>query len=145
MPICTSVNLKPGEPQPQAGRDRLQSSSRPGNAGRRTVDGLVDVANQEHIALLKQGAEVVNLQRPQHPEMTLDLAVEDLDGLDLRNMDLSGAYFGHANLGNTKLVNAKLVGADFSNASLDEADLTGADLSDAAMAGWSRCFTWRRS
>jgi uncharacterized protein YjbI with pentapeptide repeats len=64
------------------------------------------MANKEHLKILKQGMEIWNRWRVDHPETK-----PDLSGADLREADLS---------------RADLTGAD-----LTGADLTGADLREA--------------
>jgi uncharacterized protein YjbI with pentapeptide repeats len=67
------------------------------------------MANDEHVALLKQGVAAWNAWREENP------------GVDV---DLSGA-----NLSRATLFYAKLSGADLSKAILIGADLSGANLS----------------
>ncbi len=99
------------------------------------------MASQEHLDLLKQGAEVWNMWREAHPDECPNLTGADLSGIlvqetdqgdidevefgdfDLRNADLSGA-----NLQATNLSGAQLFNANFSGANLREADLSGANL-----------------
>ena len=60
------------------------------------------MANEEHVALLKQGVEVWNKWREENPDIRPDLSEADLTGAnlarrepatgaDLRGADLSGA------------------------------------------------------
>lgn len=99
------------------------------------------MANEEHLALLKQGVEQWNEWRKRHPEMQPDLYRADLSRTDLSNIDLSGMFIGRAKLSETNLQGANLSGAllnraDLNNANLNKANLKGtllnrADLSDA--------------
>ena len=71
------------------------------------------MANDEHVALLKQGVDAWNKWREANPDILLDL----------RRADLSGANLSWADLYRAKLSEAHLSGAD-----LSEANLIGADL-----------------
>lgn len=66
------------------------------------------MANQEHLAILKQGIEVWNAWRRQHIDVEPDFSDADLRGWNLR-----GGYFSGANLS----------GADLSEADLRDAEL----------------------
>ena len=89
------------------------------------------MANGEHLALVRRGAQAVREARERDPNLKLDLSQTNLDATDLSNLDLSGSDFSYATLKHSKFRNSKLTGANFSSALLDRADLTGADLSDA--------------
>jgi uncharacterized protein YjbI with pentapeptide repeats len=93
------------------------------------------MANEDHVALAKQGHKTVNQARKREPGLKLDLSGISLHGLDLSCMDLSHVNFRNTTLTNCKMRNAKLVGADLSGARLDDADLTGANLSSANFDG----------
>src|SRR5215831_102882 len=92
------------------------------------------MANENHIDLLRQGAEHLNWVQKRQP-VKLDLSSAVLMDFDLRNMNLSHANLQYTRLGNCKMQNAKLVGADLSNANLEGAFLTGADLSCTDFTG----------
>jgi len=98
------------------------------------------------IRILKQGVDVWNAWREEHPRVRPYLYRADLEGADLaranlRNARLSGANLSHADLRHadlrfakltaTQLRNANLRGACLAEAKLNEADLSGADLSHA--------------
>jgi hypothetical protein len=51
------------------------------------------MANEEHLALLKQGVEAWNAWREAHAHVTPNLAGAELDGAVLANADLSSANF----------------------------------------------------
>jgi TIR domain/Pentapeptide repeats (8 copies) len=123
------------------------------------------MANEEHLARLKQGVEAWNRWQEDNSELTpdltganlswelltaADLATADLSRADLSRAnlceaDLSGANLAGANLtmallGVTNLSRADLSGANLCEANLTMADLTntnltGADLSGANLAG----------
>jgi uncharacterized protein YjbI with pentapeptide repeats len=99
------------------------------------------MANQEHLDLLRQGAETWNQWREAHPEEPPNLREANLSGIlvqetdqgdvvevemgdaDLRNADLYGA-----NLRETDLSGAQLFNANLSMANLRAANLSGANL-----------------
>ena len=72
------------------------------------------MANDEHLAKLKEGVEAWNQWRIDHPEV--------------KRPDLSGASLGSADLRSANLRNVTLYGANLSNANLSNANLSGADL-----------------
>ncbi len=91
------------------------------------------MADQAHLAALKQGVDAWNAWRPAHAAARLDLSGAGLRGLDLSNADLSGADLRAADLRGTILRGATLAGADLAGtnvfkAILDDADLAGANL-----------------
>lgn len=109
------------------------------------------MANQEHVAILKQGGEVWNRWRQEHPEerpelngailtdvdlhdVELDdanLSGADLSGANLEGSDLGGAYLRDAKLREANLTHVSLKGADLWGACLNKANLTEAVLGDA--------------
>ena len=96
------------------------------------------MANQEHLDILKQGLEVWNQWRGEHPEIQPDLSGAnlshaDLKEADLEEADLSGTDFSDANLREADLSRANLGGTNFSRATLIKADLWRADLSEAVL------------
>jgi len=108
------------------------------------------MANEEHVAILKQGVEVWNAWREQHPDirpnlMGLTLKDFNLTGVNLANADLFGATLVRGNLTNANLGNAclrqtifnpiDLSGADLQDANLIEAYLGNANLSEADLEG----------
>jgi uncharacterized protein YjbI with pentapeptide repeats len=118
------------------------------------------MANQEHLAILKQGKGVWNSWRTQHPQihadlrraklMEADLTGAELRGADLTGADLSRADFSGADLSKADLSGADLSGADLSGATLRDANLSEANLSRATLSGanlWgailSRASLWR--
>jgi hypothetical protein len=108
------------------------------------------VANDEHLALLRQGARIWNEWRGRNTGCAPDLRGADLQGVDLpeanlqgadlrhanlNRADLSGANFDEADLRGTDLIGANLKRAELRDANLDEADFSGANLSEANLNG----------
>jgi Pentapeptide repeats (8 copies) len=113
------------------------------------------MANEEHVALLKQGVAAWNTWRAKNPDIRPDLTKANLSGEDLREADfrdvnlrdavlrdanfsgadLRGAAFIDTDLSGEKtdLRGADLRGAHFKRANLREADLRGANLDSAAL------------
>lgn len=106
------------------------------------------MANQEHLDILKQGVEVWNRWRQEHPKIPPDLSEADLEKANLSGINLRGTYTGPNNLclpvpgipvvpttlRNANLRKANLRGADLSRVDLREADLGGADLSEGDLS-----------
>jgi uncharacterized protein YjbI with pentapeptide repeats len=70
------------------------------------------MANDEHVALLKQGVNAWNAWRRENPDMRPDLSDADLEGADLSKANLEGANLRKANLSGVKLIAARLSEAD---------------------------------
>jgi uncharacterized protein YjbI with pentapeptide repeats len=91
------------------------------------------MANEEHVALLKQDVDAWNRWRSENPGIHPDLRAADLQGAnlsaDLRGADLSGADLSGANLSKTK----------FSKANLNEANLSGGNLRRVNLS-WARLY-----
>jgi hypothetical protein len=67
------------------------------------------MANEEHVALLRQGVEVWNAWRRENPDIRPDLCRADLTAADLgdahlRGADLDGTVFMNVNLTETKVL-----------------------------------------
>ena len=84
------------------------------------------MANPEHLAILKKGAETWFQWRRKNSGVR-----PDLREADLREADLFGAYLREADLFGANLFWAILIGADLGGANLREADLREADLGGA--------------
>ena len=69
------------------------------------------MAKPEHLRFLKQGVDVWNKWRKEHPKEVIDLSFADLSNVYLRNANLRGATLVHADLSY-----ADLSYADFSEA-----------------------------
>jgi uncharacterized protein YjbI with pentapeptide repeats len=98
------------------------------------------MANDEHVALLKQGVFAWNAWRRENLDVRPYLVRADLSGAHLSGADLSGANLSVAKLSRAYLTGAYLSGADLSGADLSgavliEARLRLADLSGANLRG----------
>ena len=81
------------------------------------------MANEEQVAILKQGADLWNTWRERHPQIAINLI-----GADLRRDDLREANLCEASLMGAGLEGANLQGADLSKANLVRANLSAANL-----------------
>jgi uncharacterized protein YjbI with pentapeptide repeats len=88
------------------------------------------MANDDHVALLKQGVAAWNAWRDRNHNI-----LPDLNEANLIRVNLIGAHLGGAHLSGANLVRANLSGADLSGADLSEADLSGSDLSGTRLGG----------
>jgi len=110
----------------------------------------MNMANQEQIAILKQGAVAWNRWREQNPDINIDLSQADLykadlsktnfleadlSGADLRRTNLCMANLSHANLTRTNFYRADLSRTNLSEAKLHNNDLRWAILSDVDLRG----------
>jgi uncharacterized protein YjbI with pentapeptide repeats len=96
------------------------------------------MANQEQLAILKQGVEVWNEWRKVNPDIEIVLQEVNLSGADIREVDFSmaklndvyfaGADLREADLSRASLKRANLRGVNMWMTNLDGADLRGADL-----------------
>ncbi|HLG15638.1 MAG TPA: toll/interleukin-1 receptor domain-containing protein [Blastocatellia bacterium] len=103
------------------------------------------MANEEHLAILKQGVKVWNKWRSERPEVRPDLSNANLQAANLfranlHEADLCDANLDHANLSGANLTAAavhrtNLIAADLSNADLKEAELNDANLISAKLDG----------
>jgi uncharacterized protein YjbI with pentapeptide repeats len=93
------------------------------------------MADETHLALLKQGVDAWNEWRVAHAAARPDLSSASLRGLTLAKADLSGADLRKADLRGAVLSGAALTGADLASANLFKAVLDGADLSGANLIG----------
>ena len=89
------------------------------------------MANEEQLAILRQGVDVWNAWRSMNPTTRPDLISADLQGMTLPDIDLYYADLRRANLQRTDLQRANLALADLSEAILEWADLQEANLQGA--------------
>jgi len=100
------------------------------------------MANEEQLAILKQGVKVWNNWRAKNRNVNVDLRKADLNKANLRRADLSNvnlrkADLSGANLRKASLREANLRGADLRGSYLSGADFTEADLTSANLWGAS--------
>lgn len=98
------------------------------------------MANSEHLRILKEGVEVWNKWRQEHPEIQPDLTEadfrwiqRDLTGINCSNVNLSKANLEDVNASNANFRHACLSEAYLHKADFGEADLSDADLSNAVL------------
>ena len=101
------------------------------------------MANEEHVAIVKQGPKALDKWREENPDTELDLkradfskvklSVMNFRGANLGGANLSGTDFTGADLSETSLWGAKLIGATLWAANLRGAELSKADLSGAKL------------
>lgn len=107
-------------------------------------DRVVEMANPEHVKIVKRGTEAIRKWNQKHPGECLDLSEADFAYADLHEIkllwdaDLTGANLLHANLFaadilNSNLSNANLYWSDLSYAHLGQSNLTKALLSGASL------------
>ncbi len=97
------------------------------------------MANDEHVAMLKQGMAAWNEWREKNPDIRPDLTGANLSGWDLRNANLSRTRLIDTDLSTAILSHAVFIGAecssetDFSGARLVHANFSDVNLSDARL------------
>jgi hypothetical protein len=105
------------------------------------------MANQDHIAIVRQGLEVWNNWRKDNPEVRPDLSGADLTWMRTPNMifvpdgiefsvgiNFSNVDLGGADLSGSNLTFANFKGANLSEASLRKADLYNSDFEEADLS-----------
>jgi hypothetical protein len=97
------------------------------------------MANPEHLAILKQGAEVWNRWREENPEIKPSLVGEDLVGMNLGEINFHKVSLGRANLRGSNLVKANLNEASLRKANLGMAILREANLQEAHLSNVNLC------
>lgn len=93
------------------------------------------MADEMHLALLKQGVGRWNRWRSAQVVARPDLSNATLRGLDFARADLSGADLRGTDLRGTQFTSAILTGADLAGANLFKAVFAGADLAGANLVG----------
>lgn len=93
------------------------------------------MANQEHLAILRQGVAVWNQWKEENPEVEPDLRGASLIEASLRGVNLRATSLVEANLRGANLRGANLRWADLARANLGNANLRGADLGNANLQG----------
>jgi len=94
---------------------------------------MANIANPEHLAVLKQGVEVWNAWREEHPKVIPVLTKASLYGADLAGVNLARAILYFANLQTANLNQANLAEATLNRSNLFHANLAGANLSGAEL------------
>jgi hypothetical protein len=97
------------------------------------------MADENHLQILNQGADVWNQWRKEHPDIRPDLKGAysfntELEGVNLSNADLRGAMMVGLNLINADLKRSTLLDANLCETDLRGADLSLANISYAALA-----------
>jgi hypothetical protein len=94
------------------------------------------MANPEHVdILLKQGVEVWNKWREEHPDVQPKLSGIILDGVDLMGANFRGTDFTLTRLRGANLSTTELNGSKLNLANLERANLSGAVLSRVSLVG----------
>jgi uncharacterized protein YjbI with pentapeptide repeats len=91
------------------------------------------MANEEHLALLRQGVAAWNRWRKEHDEPYPDLSRANLRQVRLNRANLHGADLRGANLSQASLVGANLCFSNLTQASLSRAHLRGAYLGSTTL------------
>ncbi|NEQ46592.1 MAG: hypothetical protein F6K00_24830 [Leptolyngbya sp. SIOISBB] len=92
------------------------------------------MANEEQVALLKQGSKVWNQWREDNPDVAIDLPHANLRDADLSLANLCKADLSNANLCKSNLRKTNFSGANLSGANLSAADLRKAKLNKANLS-----------
>jgi len=95
--------------------------------------GVLMMANEEHLAILRKGVQDWNQWRERNPGIQPILTGADLRDADLGGVDLKGAELSGANFIRTHLASANLGSAVLNDAILRKAFLVRADLSFAVL------------
>jgi hypothetical protein len=93
------------------------------------------MANEEHLAILRQGVEAWNAWRMKNLGVLPDLSQADLEGANLSRADLRGVNLMRADLFTADLSEANLSGSELEGANLSEANLRGAKLIGVDLSG----------
>ena len=93
------------------------------------------MANPEHLAVIKKGADEWNKWREGAPDVVPDLAWADISGLVLDGANLAGAKMKLAFCKGTSFKNADFTGANLYGANLEKTELGGAKMRDCNLEG----------
>jgi len=89
------------------------------------------MANEEQLAILRQGVEVWNKWREKNSGIKIDLRVADLSKINLSESNLQGVDLGGASLNGANLILANLTSAYLKKATFHEARLNLVELNEA--------------
>ena len=89
------------------------------------------MANQQHLAKLREGVDAWNHWRGDYPQITPDLSGAELTAANLQRANLTAANLQDASLLRANLQEARLDGANLRYANLAGASLAGASFEDA--------------
>jgi uncharacterized protein YjbI with pentapeptide repeats/predicted transcriptional regulator len=92
------------------------------------------VANEDHLAKLREGVEIWNEWRTLNPVIQPDLSSADLSEANLCGANLSSSNLKQANLDDAHLRGADLSLSNLSYTSINNADLSGANLREADLS-----------
>ena len=92
------------------------------------------MANENHLARLRQDVNAWNEWREKNSNIQPDLGEADLREADLSGANLSGAHLNRAHLNSADLTGADLSGADLSKADLSWANISSANLGRANLS-----------
>jgi uncharacterized protein YjbI with pentapeptide repeats len=93
------------------------------------------MADETHLARLRESVTAWNEWRRTHPKVIPDLSAGALRALDLSTADLSNSDLRGADLRGARLQGASLARARLNQANLFKAVLDGADLEGAVLTG----------
>jgi hypothetical protein len=93
------------------------------------------MADEQQLAVLRQGRDAWNAWREQNPRVSVDLYEAALSGADLSGARLHVAELSEANLSEANLNMANLKAANISMANLTEANLSRVQLPGANLSG----------
>jgi uncharacterized protein YjbI with pentapeptide repeats len=93
------------------------------------------MADEEQLAIIRQGVDAWNAWREQNPDVPINLQKSEFKKADLPGANLSRANLSEANLSEANLSEANLSRANLSRASLSGANLSRANLFRASLSG----------
>ncbi|UCD58170.1 MAG: toll/interleukin-1 receptor domain-containing protein [Candidatus Hydrogenedentota bacterium] len=99
------------------------------------MKGEMQMANQEHLKIMRRGIKTWNTWRKKNSDVVPELKDADLSGMKLPKIDLSKAVLCGATMRHTDLSRANLVGADLSYTTVQFSFFEGADLRRAVARG----------